>query len=169
MRPPAARARRPAPPLGALLAGAAGIALATACSHGPTWDEFRRQDAGPRPGYARIFVYTPPRTEAVAFHPDVTLDGESVGTSSPGTFFYVDRQPGVYELTVPPRLYPGAFGKQGAAEPAKVSLWLGQVAFVQVDVVELGGAIQARLLTRERSDGEVSIRACRYAAGGAGP
>ena len=166
MHPPAARARRR---LVALLAGSFWLALAAACSRGPTWDEFRRRDAGPRPGYARIFVYTPLRAEALTFRPDVTLDGQPVGTSSPGTFFYVDREPGIYELTVPPKVYPGAFGKQGAQEPAKVSLWLGQPAFVQVDVVELGGALQTRVRTRDTSDGESFIRACHYAAGGAQP
>jgi hypothetical protein len=168
MRPPAARARR----LGWLLAGLAGgawLALAVACSHGPTWDQFRKQAAGPRPGYARIFVYTPLRSEALGFHPDVALDGEVVGTSSPGTFFLVDREPGVYELTVPPKRYLSAFGNQGASEPAKVSLWLGQSAFVQVDIVELGNRVQARLRTREAGDGERFIRTCRYAAGDTKP
>jgi hypothetical protein len=164
MRPPAARVRRG---LGVLLASAAW--LAAACSRGPTWDEFRRHDAGPRPGYARIFVYTPLRSEVLHFNPDVTLDGQPVGTSSPGTFFYVDREPGVYELALPPKSYPGAFGKQGATEPARVSLWLGQAAFVQVDVGEFGGAVQTRLRTREKSDGELYIRSCRYASGAAQP
>ena len=160
MRSPAARALR-------LGAGLAGIALAAACSHGPTWDEFHRQVAGPRPGFARIFVYTPLRAEALNVHPQVTLDGEVIGTSSPGKFFFVDRQPGIYEISIPPTRYLASFGNRAAAEPARVSLWLGQSAFVQIDVVELGSILQARLQTREGSDGERFIRECRFAPGDA--
>jgi hypothetical protein len=156
MSPPAARARR----RGFL----AAAALAVACSHGPTYEQLSRQQAGPRPGYARIFVYTPLRSEALGFHPEITLDGERVGTSSPGTFFYVDRQPGVYELDIPSKRSAGAFGSAVASDPARVSVWLGRAAFVQVDVVEFGNTVQTRLRTREREEGEPLIRACRYAA-----
>ena len=157
MRSPAARARL-------RIAVLPWLGLAWGCSHGLTFDQFRSRVAGPRPGYARIFVYTPLRSEALGFRPDVTLDGAVVGTSSPGTFFFVDREPGVYELTVPRKRSLSAFGNEGAAEPARVSLFIGQSAFVQIDVMEFGTMVEARLRTREASDGERFIRTCRFDA-----
>jgi len=143
---------------------ALAAALAVGCSHGLTYDQLRARTAPPRPGYARIFVYTPSRSELLGVQPDVTLNGQVAGISRPGTFFYVDREPGVYQATVPPRRVLSAFGNQGQSETARVVLPLAGVAFVRVQIVETSGLIQARVRALERADAEPYIRELRYAA-----
>jgi len=143
---------------------ALAVALFASCSHGMRYDELRARAAPPRPGYSRIFVYTPSRSELLGVQLEVTLNGEVAGTSRPGTFFYVDREPGVYRATVPPRRVLSAFGNQGVSESARVVLPLAGVAFVRVQVVEVSGLIEARVKALDAAEAEPIIRELRYAA-----
>ncbi len=46
----------------------------------------------------RIYFY-PPSAMGAAVQPDIKLNGEKVGTTKPHDFYFVDRDPGNYEVT----------------------------------------------------------------------
>ena len=49
-------------------------------------------------GQGRIYFFRKSGMGGVAIRPAILLNGQSVGTSAPGTYFYVDRAPGSYEV-----------------------------------------------------------------------
>ncbi|WP_299693518.1 DUF2846 domain-containing protein [Hydrocarboniphaga sp.] len=67
----------------------------TACASGPAYKD--TSIAPLRSDQGRIFFYRPSSLGA-AVQPDLTLNGEVVGSAVPDGFFYVDRAPGNYEV-----------------------------------------------------------------------
>jgi len=51
------------------------------------------------PGQARVFFYREPAYTASGMKPDVDLDGEKIGKSKAGGFFFIDRLPGAYMVS----------------------------------------------------------------------
>jgi hypothetical protein len=132
--------------------------VALACASGPRFEEFLASSPPPAPGQGRIVVFTPGRAEAVQWRPRVTVDGEVVGVSAPGTFFSVDRPAGAHQLSVAESHYVAGFGYQLASQPAALALAAGATGYVRVQVFASAGGIQARL---EAVDPAVAAEALR--------
>ena len=66
------------------------------CASGPKFADSVKYVPAPTPGYGRIWFYRESRFYAAARHPDILLNGQKIGDSKPGGFFYVDRPAGNY-------------------------------------------------------------------------
>lgn len=51
------------------------------------------------PGHARVFFYREQGHAGARMKPDVDLDGEKIGKSNEGGFFFIDRLPGAYMVS----------------------------------------------------------------------
>lgn len=71
--------------------------LVGCATSGPTFSELAPSISNLPPDTGRIFLY---RTSifGAAIQPNVELNGEVIGQAVPLGFFYVDRQPGSYEI-----------------------------------------------------------------------
>lgn len=104
-----------------------------------------------KPDAGRIFIYRSSVLGA-AIQPDVKVNGEVVGSSIPNGFFYVDRNPGAYEIMTSTEV------------DRKLSLTLdkGQSRFVRLNI-SMGffvGHVYPELV--DQSTGEKEIQDCRY-------
>jgi hypothetical protein len=70
----------------------------TACASGPSYSEYAASIPALQSSQGRIWFY---RTNAfgAAIQPDVKLNGEIVGKSTAGGFFYADRAAGQYTVS----------------------------------------------------------------------
>ena len=67
------------------------------CATGITYSEFQPKIPSQNPDMGRIFFYRP-SAFGNALRPDVMLNNEKVGEAIAHGFFYVDRQPGKYQV-----------------------------------------------------------------------
>ena len=79
----------------ALVATFALVALA-GCASGPKYSEQAASMPSVKPGEGRIFFYRESSMVGAAIQPDIRLNGEVVGSSKPGGYFWVDRPAGQY-------------------------------------------------------------------------
>jgi len=70
------------------------------CASGPKYSEVEDSIPAIESGQARIFFYRHANVFGSAIQPQVRLDGEAVGSSVPGGFFFVDRPPGSHEVVL---------------------------------------------------------------------
>ena len=73
------------------------LMLLPACASGPKYSEVVSTLPATNPSQGRIYFYRPSAFGA-AVQPDVTLNGQKVGTAKPHGFYYVDRAPGNYTV-----------------------------------------------------------------------
>ena len=80
------------------IAGAAAVAvlLAGCAASGAKYDQVASGMPSLKPGHGRVFFFRSSSMFGAAVQPDIKLNGEVVGTSKPGGFFYVDRPAGNY-------------------------------------------------------------------------
>lgn len=71
----------------------------SACAEGPTFRDMNLGLVSDQPEYGRIFFYRPSSFET-PIQPEVILNKERVGVARPWEFFYVDRPPGDYKVTI---------------------------------------------------------------------
>lgn len=91
------------------------MALMGGCASGVKYTEMASAIPTIKPNEGRIFFYRPAAMMGAAVQPDIRLNGEVVGESKPGGFFFVDRPAGQYtaststevEKTVSFSLAPG--------------------------------------------------------------
>ena len=69
------------------------LMLLPACASGPKYSEVVSTLPSANPSQGRIYFYRPSAFGA-AVQPDVTLNGQKVGTAKPHGFYYVDSAPG---------------------------------------------------------------------------
>lgn len=83
-----------------LIASVAFLAVLASggCASGVAYTEYANKIQSVAPDLGRIYVY---RTSpvAAAVQPRVRLNGEVVGKAKPRGFFFIDREPGEYELS----------------------------------------------------------------------
>jgi hypothetical protein len=79
----------------ALLAG-----ILAGCATGPKYEEVRGGFASLPAAQGRIYFYRSANLIGSGIQPSVMLNGEKVGDSQPGGFFFVDRAPGNYEVNL---------------------------------------------------------------------
>jgi hypothetical protein len=83
--------------LGALLC--ALLPLLAACASGPTYDQMHATEPTVAPNMGRIYMYRDGSMLGAAMQPAIKINGEKVGESVPGGYFYVDEAPGTYTIT----------------------------------------------------------------------
>jgi hypothetical protein len=94
---------------------AAVVALASGCATGIKHDQMASSMPSLKADQGRIYFFRSSSMMGAAIQPDIRLNGQVVGTSKPGGFFYVDRPAGNYvasastetEKTVSFTLQPG--------------------------------------------------------------
>ena len=118
---------------------------------GPKFIELAPSISNLPPDTGRIYLY---RTSILgaAIQPQVKLNGEVIGKAVPKGFFYVDREPGNYEIMTSTEV------------KRKLSLTLdnGQTRYVRLNV-SMGffvGHVYPELVASE--EGEKGIQNCRY-------
>jgi hypothetical protein len=94
---------------------AAGAALVTGCATGVKHSDMAAGIPSLKSGEGRIYFFRSSSMVGAAVQPEIRLDGQRVGESKPGGFFYVDRPAGNHvassstetEKTVSFTLQPG--------------------------------------------------------------
>jgi len=79
------------------------VIFLTSCSFGINYDKFITTIPDLNPGDGRIYFYRY-NPLGLLYQPAVMLNGEKIGYSQPGGFFYVDRPAGLYEIMVDQKL-----------------------------------------------------------------
>jgi hypothetical protein len=75
------------------------ILILSGCAvKGSKYSELRTSIAPVQADMGRIYFYRLAEAVGSPFQPSVLLNGEEVGNSTPGGFFYVDRPPGTCEV-----------------------------------------------------------------------
>ena len=75
------------------------VAVLGACASGPKFNEVKSALPTVPADQGRIYVYRSASMFGAAIQPEVKLNGDVVGKSQPGGFFFVDRPAGNYEVT----------------------------------------------------------------------
>lgn len=124
----------------------------TACASGVKYTEMQPRVPVQNPDVGRIYFYRPSAL-APLLKPDVMLNSEKVGQTLSQGFFYVDRQPGEYEVANSSKL------------AGKLSLILkrGEIRYVRFTVA-MKFMFESQVLS-ELIDPEVAlreIRDCKY-------
>ena len=76
------------------------VVLLGACATGPKYEEIQSTLSALDPANGRIFFYRQSVLFGDGLQPKVWLNGEVIGQSQPGGFFFVDRPPGDYETVM---------------------------------------------------------------------
>lgn len=109
------------------IAAAACLLLLVLQAHasGPTFNEVSAAREPPAPGLGRIFIY---RTTVfgAAIQPSIVVNGETVGSAEPRGFFFLDRPPGDYTITMATEV----------ERSLSLTLDAGQIRYVQLGVTE---------------------------------
>ena len=74
------------------------VLLLAGCASGPKYSVVASTLPSMASQKGRIYFYRPSALGA-AVQPDIKLNGEKVGTAKPHGFYFVDRDPGNYEVT----------------------------------------------------------------------
>jgi len=120
---------------------------ATVGSTSISWDEIPSLSENK----SRIYFYRTRLFYGSGMKPPIFLNGNKVGISSSGTAFYVDADPGKYNVSVDRILYPGSAGRVGFEvhenEVVYVRTWTGGSAF--------GGRTNVGVVSPETAEKEI--------------
>lgn len=82
-----------------IVIGVVIVASLSACATGPKFQEAKNSFNKQKENEGRIFIYRSNNMFGAAIQPAVLINGVEVGSSVPGGFFFVDRQPGTVEVS----------------------------------------------------------------------
>jgi hypothetical protein len=119
------------------------LVAAFACATGTPYAQYAAAPPALAPGTGRILIYM--TTQQGDFRVALSLDGETLGTIEPATFFYVDRPAGAHVVALPPPPHVDTFSQQAPTPPVTVNVVDGHVAYVEVSVVWTPGKVTAVL------------------------
>ena len=132
----------------------AGLPLLAACAtSGPTFSDIHAAEPPVAPEKSRIYFYRISSMMGAAVQPSVRVNGEVVGEAIPGGYFYIDREPGTYEISTATE----------ATESIRTVLKSGETRYVRLDI-SMGlmvGHVSPLLVMAEQ--GESEIYKCHYA------
>ena len=74
------------------------VILLMSCASGPKYSDINTMLPSMNPDEGRIYFYRTANPFGSGIQPDVKLNGEKVGDSKPGGFFFEDRRAGNYEV-----------------------------------------------------------------------
>lgn len=77
---------------------AVGLVTVACSATGPSYAEIAASIPDVPNGHGRVFFYREDALIGAAVQPDIELNGDVVGESEPGGFFFVDRLPGHYRV-----------------------------------------------------------------------
>ena len=120
-------------------------------------------------GQGRMFIYTRGRGFAMSFRPSVLVDGKAVGQSREGTFLVVDRSAGEHTVEVGQQGTFANFAGQLASAPARVTLLAGEPSYIEIEVVNAGPTLQAKVVPMQGPGGRDGIGGLAYAGGNVSP
>ena len=103
---------------------ALAIGLLGGCATGPKYGEVKQSIPSLKQAEGRIFFYRSGNPFGSAIQPSVMLNGNKVGDSAPGGFFFVDTKPGPMEVTLSTEV----------DRKATFTLTAGQVRYVRMSV-----------------------------------
>jgi len=112
-------------------------ALITGCASGPKFADVQSSIPALDAKQGRIYFYRESSMVGAAVQPAILLNGEKVGDSTPGGFFFVDREPGKYVATASTEVERSAEFALRASETAyiRTRVTMGAlVGHVQVEV-----------------------------------
>jgi hypothetical protein len=118
-----------------------GLLLA-ACASGPKYADMKSSIPVAASGQGRIYFYRASSMFGAAIQPSIMLNGEAVGSSQPGGFFYVDRAPGNYEVSCSTEVERKASFVLEAGQERYVKTSIGMGAFVGHAIPELVDAAE---------------------------
>jgi len=103
------------------------LASLAACASGPKYSEVKSAIPTIPADQGRIYVFRSNSMVGAAIQPDVMLNGEKIGESKPGGFFYVDRPAGNYEIATSTEVEKKVTFvlEKGDAKYVKTSIGLG--------------------------------------------
>ena len=124
----------------------AGLLL-NACASHLSYSEMQALMPAQPADKGRIYFYRESAFMGNLITPDIVVNGKTVGTSNPGTFFYVDREPGDYQV----------FCGMGTLNQTGFTLAAGQDVYVRTTVGS--GSIVKSTMVTEVVDTPVAIPA----------
>lgn len=115
----------------------AAVMLLAACARDMGYLEMRPLLPPAPADKGRIYFYRDTAWLGNVVTPDILLNNVQVGVSNPGSFFYVDRDPGEYRVLC---------GNSGDDHAANFTLAAGQEIYVRTAVA--GGVVTANMSTQ---------------------
>lgn len=76
-----------------------GVSVLSGCASGPKFTEVKSSIPVVAADQGRVYFYRSNSLVGSAIQPDIFLNGDKVGSSVPGGFFFVDRVPGDYQVS----------------------------------------------------------------------
>lgn len=126
-----------------LLIASWALAAVFACTTGTPYAQYVASPPALAPGNGRIVIYM--TTQDGDWRVALSLDGTTLGTIEPATFFYLDRPAGSHVVALPPPPHVDTFSQQAPTSPVTVDLAAGEVAYVEVSIVRTPGQVSAVL------------------------
>jgi hypothetical protein len=80
-------------------AAVAIVALLSACASGPKLSEMKSSIPAVKAGEGRIYFYRSGSMLGAGIQPNILVNGQVVGESKPGGFFFVDLPPGAIQIS----------------------------------------------------------------------
>jgi hypothetical protein len=126
--------------------------LLTACASGPKYADIKSSIPPLASDKGRVYFYRNTSVGGLALQPSIMLNGEKVGNSQPGGFFYVDRVPGSYEASC----------KTETEKKINFALQAGQERYVKTNVSMgfLVGHVTPELI--DADEGSVAIQSLKF-------
>lgn len=122
-------------------------AVLTACASGPKMAEVQSSIPALKAGQGRIYFYRPNSMVGAAIQPAIKVNGEEVGSSKPGGFFFVDQAPGPKEVLTSTEV----------EKKLTFTLGAGDVRYVKTTVTfgVLAGRVQPELVDKSVGANEI--------------
>ena len=128
------------------------VAGLVGCASGRKYDEVMAKIQPIPPGQARVFFYREPAHTYSGMKPDVDLDGEKIGKSKAGGFFFIDRLPGAYMVSTTTE----------TTYEVQLDLEAQQTIYVNTKFGGGGWLVRLRPVLEEEEVAMKTLRKCRY-------
>lgn len=135
-----------------ILLSLASLFLLCSCASGPRFSEMQSTIPRLKPDQGRVFLYRVSSPFGAMIQPDILIDGQVVGQSEPGGFFYVDLMKGNHEVATTTEV----------EQKLSFTLDAGQVRYVKTEVGlgMLVGRVQPYLV--DEAEGKAAILELSY-------
>lgn len=126
--------------------------MAACATSGPTFSDLHASEPAVAPNMARIYFYRMSNFAGSAVQPSVKVNGQVVGSSVPGGYFYVDEPAGTYEISTTTEV----------KEDIQATVKPGETRYVRLDI-SMGifvGHVAPTLVWPEQGASEITK--CHY-------
>lgn len=124
-----------------------GMSILGGCASGPKFTEVKAAIPAVAPDQGRVYFYRSNSVFGAAIQPDIFLNGDKVGTSVPGGFFFVDRLPGDFQVSTTTEV----------EKQATFTLEKGQQRYIKttISLGVLAGRVQPELIDPATAEQEL--------------